>query len=196
MPERPPHDWPLTALGSVCSFTNGVNRAGTAYGKGIPFVNVLEVITRSHLRASDLPGRVSLSELARDMYAVRPGDLLFNRTSETPDEVGLAAVYVDEEPVVFGGFVVRGQLATGSLDREYSGYALRAPFVRSQIISKGQGAIRANIGQDSLRRILVPIPPKHEQRAIAEALCDIDRLIETLETLIAKKQASSEKQVG
>ena len=37
--------------------------------------------------------------------------------------------------------------------------------------------------------ISVPIPPSDEQRAIAEALSDVDELIESLEVLIAKKRA-------
>jgi hypothetical protein len=49
-----PRDWPLVALGSLCSFANGVNADKAAYGKGLPFINVLEVITCSHLRASDI----------------------------------------------------------------------------------------------------------------------------------------------
>ncbi len=38
-------------------------------------------------------------------------------------------------------------------------------------------------------RYSVPVPPESEQRAIAEALSDVDGLIQSLEALIAKKQA-------
>ena len=38
-------------------------------------------------------------------------------------------------------------------------------------------------------RYLVPVPPAAEQRAIAEALSDVDKLLGALETLIAKKRA-------
>lgn len=184
-----PSDWPSVALGTLCSFANGVNADKSAYGKGVPFINVLEVITRSHLQASDIPGRVLLSKVARETFAVRRGDILFNRTSETQEEVGLSAVYDDDATVVFGGFVIRGRFTVDAFDRKYLGYALRAPMVRHQIIAQGQGAIRANIGQANLKRTLVPIPPKREQRAIAEALSDVDGLLGALEKLIAKKRA-------
>ena len=36
---------------------------------------------------------------------------------------------------------------------------------------------------------LLPVPPEPEQRAIAEALSDVDGLLNALEALIAKKQA-------
>jgi type I restriction enzyme S subunit len=120
---------------------------------------------------------------------VRRGDVVFNRTSETQEEVGLAAVYADDEDVVFGGFVIRGrQTGDADLDDQYSGYALRSPCIRRQIIARGQGAIRANVGQNDLRSVLVPRPPRPEQVAIAEALSDADALIESLEQLLAKKR--------
>jgi type I restriction enzyme S subunit len=40
-----------------------------------------------------------------------------------------------------------------------------------------------------LKRVLIPVPSKHEQRAIAEALSDVDGLLGALEVLIAKKRA-------
>ena len=186
---RVPEDWPSIPLGALCSFANGVNADKGAYGMGVPFINVLEVITCSHLRATDIPGRVLISRTARDTFAVRRGDVLFNRTSETQEEVGLSAVYDDDEQVVFGGFVIRGRFTSDAFDRTYAGYAFRAPIVRSQIVALGQGAIRANIGQASLKRVLVPVPCRREQRAIAEALSDVDGLLGALDALIAKKRA-------
>ena len=183
-----PEDWEVHPFSELLDFRNGVNADKHAYGKGVPFINVLEVITKAHLRKSDIPGRVSIARGVVDSYAVRRGDLLFNRTSETQEEVGLSSVYLDEETVVFGGFVIRGRPTNASIDATYSGYAFRAPAIRSQITAKGQGAIRANIGQADLRQVLVPLPPLPEQRAIAGVLGDVDALLGALEKLIAKKR--------
>jgi len=184
-----PNDWPITALGDLCSFSNGVNAERTAYGLGIPFINVLEVIRHTHLIEMDIPGKVSLRKALIESFAVRRGDILFNRTSETQEEVGLSAVYLDDATVVFGGFVIRGRFINDSMDATYVGYAFRAPFIRSQIVAQGQGAIRANIGQANLKLVLVPVPNRSEQRAIAEALSGVDGLLGALEALIAKKRA-------
>ena len=183
-----PEDWNVVHFSELLEFRNGVNADKDAYGKGTPFVNVLEIITKGHLSASDIPGKVSLTKRAIDSYAVCSGDLLFNRTSETQEEVGLTAVYLDDEPVVFGGFVIRGRPTTRDIDATFSGYAFRAPSIRSQIVARGQGAIRANIGQSDLRQILIALPKLPEQRAIATALSDMDALIGALDRLIAKKR--------
>jgi type I restriction enzyme S subunit len=183
-----PEEWGLVPFSELFEFRNGVNAEKDAYGHGMPFINVLEVITKGHLRAVDITGRVALSKAAIDSFAVHRGDLVFNRTSETQEEVGLASVYLDDEPVVFGGFVIRGRPRRGLLDPSYSGYALRAQVIRTQVVAKGQGAIHANVGQADLGRVYAPIPPLSEQRAIAAALSDVDALIGALDRLIAKKR--------
>jgi type I restriction enzyme S subunit len=183
-----PKEWNAVSFSEILEFRNGANADKEAYGKGVPFVNVLEVITKGHLKSSDIPGRVLLTKSATESYSVRLGDLVFNRTSETDNELALTAVYMDEKPVVFGGFVIRGRPTTKALDPLFSGYAFRARSVRSQIIARGQGAIRANIGQSDLRQILIALPALSEQRAIAGALSDVDALLGALDQLIAKKR--------
>lgn len=184
-----PEDWETVPLSELLDFRNGVNADKSAYGQGTPFINVLEVITHTHLRGSDIPGRITLPSLLVNSYVVHRGDILFNRTSETQEEVGLASVYLEDEKVVFGGFVIRGRNQGSALDLVYSGYAFRSPTIRFQIISKGQGAVRANIGQQELSKVVIALPPLHEQRAIAAALSDVDALISALDKLIAKKRA-------
>jgi type I restriction enzyme S subunit len=169
-----PHDWELIPFSDLMSFRNGLNAGREAYGRGTPFINVLEVISNTILEFDDIPGKISAGANALFLYEVKSGDILFNRTSETQDEVGLAAVYLDSRTVVFGGFVIRARIISPHLDPRFSAYALRAPTIRKQIISRGQGAVRANVGQGDLKKILFPLPPPEEQRAIAEALSDIE----------------------
>lgn len=183
-----PEAWDVTTFGTLFAFTNGINADKTAYGKGIPFINVLEPITYSHIFGPEISGRVQISTEAAQAYLVKSSDIVFNRTSETDSELGLAAVYLGDERVVFGGFVIRGRPITDALDPKYSGYALRAKMIRSQIVSMGQGAVRANIGQQNLERVIVPVPPKREQQAIAQTLGDVDELIAALDHLIVKKR--------
>ena len=181
-----PEDWTVVPFQQLLDFRNGINADRRAYGKGVAFINVFEIISKGHLKVQDIPGRVSIDKKSIESYLVRQGDIVFNRSSETQDEVGLSSVYLDDTPAVFGGFVIRGQCKQ-ALDPIYSGYAFRAPAIRTQIVARGQGAIRANIGQSDLKQIHAPLPSLDEQRAIAEALSDADALIESLDQLIAKK---------
>lgn len=185
---RIPKSWELATLGSLFEFKNGVNADKGAYGAGIPFINVLEPIKNSHISYHDITGKVLLNDKQIQSYLVKCGDIVLNRTSETLEEVGLAGVYIDHHEAVFGGFVIRGSPKTQKLNPEYSGYGLRDPKVRSQIISRGQGAVRANIGQSELKQILIPLPSLREQEEIACSLGQMERLILNLQLIIAKKQ--------
>ncbi len=183
-----PGDWEVKTFAELFSFRNGVNADKACYGQGTPFINVLEPITYSHLYGHEITGQVTLPEPVTASYAVRHGDVLFNRTSETQEEIGLAATYLGVDRVVFGGFVIRGRPNSPCLYPIYSGYSLRAPYIRSQLIPMGQGAIRANIGQQNLGRVVAMVPPLPEQRAIAAALSDVDALLAKLDALVAKKR--------
>jgi type I restriction enzyme S subunit len=184
-----PLGWKTFTLGELFEFSNGVNADKSAYGEGVPFVNVLEVISNEALTGEDIPGRIRLLPSLVARYQVQYGDVLLNRTSETQDEVGLTSVYLGDSPVVFGGFVFRARPKTNQLDAGYSKYALRVNDVREQIIARGQGGIRANVGQRDLKKVRVSLPPLKEQRTIAEALSDVDELIKSVRRLIVKKQA-------
>jgi type I restriction enzyme S subunit len=183
-----PRDWETFSFSDLLDFKNGVNADKSAYGKGIRFVSVLEVINNTHLESSDINGRITLNDGMVDAFRVRRGDILFNRTSETPDEVGLSAVYVDDVPVVFGGFVIRGRQKTSRLDNTFAGYAFRSTDVRRQVIALGQGAIHSNISQSDIRHVEIALPRIEEQRLIGNVISDADILSAKISGLITKKR--------
>ncbi|MEL7213683.1 MAG: restriction endonuclease subunit S [Pseudomonadota bacterium] len=180
-----PEGWVHTSLGDLLEFKNGYNTEKANYGGGVPFINVSEVLKHESLTADLIPGSVKLNEAAAKAYRVNRGDILFNRTSETTDEVGFTSVYLDKEPVIFGGFVIRGRPRNGSLFPEFARYAMRQPQVRSEIIRRSQGAVRSNVGQGELSKVAITLPPLPEQRKIADILSTWDAAIEKTETLLA-----------
>lgn len=179
-----PEGWMGTTLGSLYEFKNGFNTDKSNYGYGLPFVNVSEVLAHEYLTEPMIPGKVNVTPKEAEANSVLYGDLLFNRTSETADEVGLTSVYLGEGDVVFGGFVIRGRPVDQTVYPPFSKYAMRQPMVRKEIIRRGQGAIRSNISQGDLSKVPVNIPPLPEQRKIAEILSTWDRAIEVSEALL------------
>lgn len=181
-------DWQAKKLSELFKFKNGVNADKKYYGKGIKFINILEIIQNNSLFYDDIPGFITLEPESIKSNLVQKGDVLFNRTSETQEEIGLTAVYLDEKEVVFGGFVIRARPINDEIDYYFSKYGFSSVSVRNQIIRRGQGAIRANIGQSDLKEILIPLPPLPEQKAIAQALSDVDTAIAEIDRLITKKR--------
>ncbi len=90
-----PEDWDAVPLVSLFEFKNGLNKAKRFFGIGTPIVNYMDVFSHPGLRLADLKGRVTLSLPEIKNFEVRRGDVFFTRTSETVDEIGVAAVMLE-----------------------------------------------------------------------------------------------------
>lgn len=181
--------WQEITLGELFEFKNGINSDKESYGRGVKFINVMEVIYNSSITADKIKGSVQLDSEQLSNYLVKRGDVLFNRTSETREEIALSAVYLDDEPVVFGGFVIRARPKRNLMDDNFKKYCFSSRSFREQAIEKGQGAIRTNIGQTNLEKIKLLIPPVPEQKKISQFLFTWDKAIDNLQKLIQAKES-------
>lgn len=183
-----PEGWQEVKLGDLFEFRNGVNSEKASYGSGIRFINIMEIIRHSVITAEKIPGRVLVDQRIIDLNLVKYGDVLFNRTSETPEEIGLTAIYLDNEPVVFGGFVIRARSIGNQLTEGFKKYCLTSQRIRQEIIKRGQGAVRGNIGQRDLEDVPLLFPDPTEQRRVVAVLETWDRAIEKLAKKIEIKK--------
>ena len=91
-------------------FKNGINASKEQYGKGVKFINVLDILNNDFITHDKIIGSVDVENEIFEKYPVNYGDILFQRSSETREEVGSASVYLDKEhTATFGGFVIRGK---------------------------------------------------------------------------------------
>ena len=129
-------------------------------------------------------------------FAVEKGDMLFQRSSETLEDVGRANVYMDDRPAVFGGFVIRGK-KKAEYNPMFFRYLLASPYARKKVIPMGAGAQHFNIGQDGLSKVKLHFPILQEQQKIADLLRLINERISTqnkiIEDLKKLKSAISER---
>ncbi|MBC6906087.1 restriction endonuclease subunit S [Saccharophagus sp. K07] len=183
-----PNSWMSCHLGDFMEFKNGLNADKSQYGYGLKFVNVMDVFGNDILTEDKIIGRVNVAESQLESNLLKFGDVLFNRTSETFDEIAMSAVYLDDKPAVFGGFVIRARPSNGILSPAYSVYLFQSSKFRNQVIKLGQGAVRANIGQKDLAKVKVSLPPLPEQKKIAQILSTWDKAITVTEKLLANSQ--------
>lgn len=180
-----PESWEVVELEKLLTFKNGVNASKEQYGKGYRFINVLDIINNLAIKHDDIIGLVDINEKEFELYEVKYGDILFQRSSETKEEVGQSNVYLDkEQSATFGGFVIKGS-AKQEYNPVFMNYLFKIPAIRKQITSRSGGSTRYNIGQNSLNQVVVQFPPLKEQKQIAEILSTAD---EKLEVLRAKKE--------
>lgn len=183
-------EWDTALIGDIFDFKNGLNKGKEFFGYGTPIVNYTDVYKKRALKRTDIKGRVSLGRDEIRRFEVRRNDVFFTRTSETPDEVGMTSVLLDDiDDCVFIGFVLRARPKNDTLIPEYCQYCFSTKEIRSAIINSCTYTTRALTNGKQLSEIEIMVPEKSEQFCIAEALSDIDSMIFSLEKLIAKKKA-------
>ncbi|RJQ71869.1 MAG: restriction endonuclease subunit S [Desulfobacteraceae bacterium] len=183
-------NWEKVKLGKLFSFKNGLNKAKGFFGYGTPIVNYMDVFQSPVIYASNLEGRVSLSKAELKSFDVKKGDVFFTRTSETPEEIGIASVIFDD-PVntVYSGFVLRARSLDDRLSDRFKAYCFSSTFIRKQIITKASYTTRALTNGRILSEIVLPLPSKPEQDAISTVFFDMDAEIKALESRRTKTQA-------
>lgn len=104
---------------------------------------------------------------------------MFQRSSETREEVGQSNVYVGNKSVTFGGFVIRGK-GIAEYNPYFFNYVLKTESVRDEITQRSGGSTRYNIGQESLSVVPIVVPSIPEQTKIANFLAAVDEKITQL----------------
>lgn len=182
--------WDTATIGDFLDFKNGLNKGKEFFGYGTPIVNYTDVYRKRGLTKSDVRGKVNLTRDEIHRFDARKNDVFFTRTSETPEEVGMSSVLLDDiDDCVFSGFVLRGRPKNDMFVPEYCKYCFTTEVIRSAIIMGCTYTTRALTNGTQLSAIEIVVPPKPEQEAIAKSLTEIDDLISSLEKLITKKKA-------
>ena len=190
-------EWEEHTLSEYLEFKNGLNPDAKRIGSGLPFISVMDILSEGVINYDNIRGKVNATEKEIECFGVKDGDLLFQRSSETLEDVGRANVYMDNRTAIYGGFVIRGR-KIGNYDPLFFKYLLATPLARKRTCRMGAGAQHFNIGQEGLSKISLYFPSIEEQRKIAEFLSLIDERIATqnkiIEDLKKLKSAIIEKE--
>lgn len=181
-------EWMARPLGSLGTIYGGlVGKSKTDFGHGsasyVPFVNVMANI-RIDCGALE-PVNVSSAE---NQNRVLFGDLLFNGSSETPEEVALCALMTQTvENLYLNSFCFGFRFKQGA---EASGlfltYLMRSQMGRELMKSLAQGSTRYNLSKSALLQATLVLPSLEEQIAIAIALSDMDADLAALDVRLQK----------
>jgi len=134
---------------------------------------------------SDLVYTSSVDEIKK--YQLEAGDILFNRTNSR-DLVGKTAIYTNEHPAIFAGYLIRLRVKK-ECDAFFLNYYMNSEKFISFCKAVRTDAIgQSNINAQSLQCFKFLLPPLPEQKAIADTLSIWDEMIEKTEQLIKEKE--------
>ncbi len=180
-------EWRTYKLGELGSFDKGcgISRAESNTGN-FPAVRYGELYTKHTDYVKQYYSCIS-GDVAQTAKRVTFGDILFAASGETKEEIGVCAAIVDRRDIFAGGDIVVFTPTT-EINPIFFGTLLNMPFVQKQKSERGQGDAVVHIHADSLSEIIISMPEKNEQEAIATVIKDFNDEIEQLERKLAKYQ--------
>ena len=108
---------------------------------------------------------------------VKYGDVFFTTSSETPEEVGMSCVWLENDDNTYLNSFCFGYRPSEIIDPFYLAYMLRSENVRKNITFLAQGISRYNISKNKMMEISIPIPSLAEQDKIGTYFRSLDTLI-------------------
>ena len=181
-------DWEKVLVGKMGTTYSGLyGKTKDDFGIGdARFVTFLNVLTNAKIDTSILEA-VNVCE-GEHQNEVKNGDLLFNTSSETPEEVGMCAVMDEElENVYLNSFCFGFRVTDENIDPACVAYLMRSHIGRRIMSILAQGATRYNLSKNSFCKAELILPKtKEEQNAIAGYFTNLDSQI-TLQTQLLEK---------
>jgi type I restriction enzyme M protein len=186
-PHIPIHpDWPMVALGEICSFKNGLNFNKAASGYTVKIIGVSDFQDNLYAPLADLE-EVHLNAPPANEYLVRDGDILFVRSNGNPDLVGRSVIVSPPNvSTTFSGFTIRGRFEDERALPLFYAHFFKSRDFAEMIKTVGQGSNIRNLSQGILNELKVPLPPLATQQAIVAEIEAEQALIAANLELIAR----------
>lgn len=182
--------WEKYVIGDIGDFYSGLTgKQKDDFGKGnARYITFLNVLNNTVIDISKLES-VQVNE---DEYQneVLKGDLFFNTSSETPEEVGMCAVLMDSiRNTYLNSFCFGFRLKTKKVYALFFSYYFNSQEGRKIMRVLAQGATRFNLSKDYFSQTEIELPPYEDQVEIAQTLADMEGDILSLEKKCLKYKA-------
>lgn len=165
----------LEELGDTYSGLSGKSKEN--FGKGKPYIQYKQIFDDNKIDIS----RFELVDIGENenQNKVKFGDIFFTVSSETPNEIGMSSVLLNEIDELYLNSFCFGYRANSltELSPYFSRYLFRSEVFRTEIIKLAQGSTRYNMSKIQLLKIEIQLPCIEEQTKIANFLSAIDKKI-------------------
>ena len=120
---------------------------------------------------------VGLVEIDDKQNQVKYGDCFFTTSSETPEEVGMSSVWLENTSNFYLNSFCFGYRPTTSFNPYYLAFMLRSDGFRKKVTFLAQGISRFNISKTKVMDLEIFIPSLKEQTAIGNFFRQLDAAI-------------------
>ena len=140
------------------------------FGNGWPYITYMNVYQNQIIDITDV-GLVKINE-TEQQSVVRYGDILFTLSSETPDEVGMGAVYLgDAYPLYLNSFCFGVHITDESkIFSPFLAYYISTKTFRKAVFPLAQGSTRFNLQKNDFMKKIFHFPTVKKQSEIYSVL--------------------------
>ena len=172
-------EWRKYKVEEILKISNGINKGKEFFGSGTPIINYMDVNKNELISHNIVKGLVIANSKELETFNVKKGDILFTRTSETSDEIGLSSSVIENiDKCIFSGFILKGTQTKNFIHHYFGGYYFRNPKMRKEIIKHSSITTRALTSGSLLAQMSISIPTIIEQEKIGKTLSLLDKKIE------------------
>ena len=165
VPFEVPESWVWCRLDDiVCELKYGTSEKSSSVGK----IAVLRMGNITNVGTIDYSNLVySSNDEDIEQYSLEKDDLLFNRTNSS-EWVGKTAIYKEEQPAIYAGYLIR--IRPLLISSDYLNTVMNSGYYRDWCYDVKTDAVnQSNINAQKLSQLMIPIPPLKEQgRIVAE----------------------------
>lgn len=182
-----PDGWQRVRLGDVAEVAfSGVDKRIVEGELPVQLCNYTDVFYNRRIAAGMDLMTATATPSEKDKWALKNGDVLFTKDSETPDEIGIPTyVAADMAGVLCGYHLGLARPRKNIIDGAFLAEALTSVESRKEFARIANGVTRFGLTLDATKALPILLPPLPEQRAIAAVLDSIDDAIEGAEAVIA-----------
>ena len=171
------------------SYSGLSGKSGNDFGSGYPFIPYTNIFTNNIIDE----GQLEYVQVREDesQNSVCFGDLLMTLSSETPEEVGIGAVYLGHEsPLYLNSFAFGIHITrTDLVYPPYLSWLVSTKSFRKFILPYAQGSTRYNLQKTDFMKAKYRFPTPGRQKAISVLLSGYSSKIENEERVLNKYTA-------
>ena len=152
------------------SYSGLSGKSAEDFGDGYPFITYMNVYQNQIIDSTDV-GLVKINE-TEQQSVVRHGDILLTLSSETPEEVGMGAVYLGETyPLYLNSFCFGIHITDeAKIYPPFLAYYVSSQSFRKAVYPLAQGSTRFNLQKSDFMKKKFSFPVIEKQRIIYSIL--------------------------
>lgn len=181
-----PTGWEISRLKQFCTvFPSNVDKKSVEGETPVKLCNYTDVYYNDSICAEMEFMDATASEEQVKKFALRAGDVIITKDSETAEDIAIAAYVPETLPGVICGYHLSMIRPRAGVSGAYVKRIFDSIYAKSLFAVRANGLTRVGLSQYAVDNVELPLPPSHEQLAIATFL---DHETVKIDALIAEQQ--------